>query len=89
MRFRQLTPTPATKKIKECAQTLVMNGLRGHVRLQAAGPKKSPFCLKVLPHPFFSLPFSINMNQRLPVWQHINIGTIDTATKQATTGKRQ
>ena len=29
----------------------------------------------------FSLPFSINMNQRLPVWQHINIGTIDTATK--------
>ena len=21
------------------------------------------------------------MNQRLPVWQHINIGTIDTATK--------
>lgn len=40
-------------KIKECAQTLVMNGLRGQVRLQADGPKKSPFCLKVLPHSFF------------------------------------
>ena len=42
MRFRQLTPTPATKKIKECAQTLVMNGLRGQVRLQADGQLKRP-----------------------------------------------
>ena len=35
--------------------------------------RNPPFCLKVLPHPFFSLPFSINMNKRLPVWRHINI----------------
>ena len=42
-------------------------------------------------HPFFSLPFSINiinMNQRLPVWRHINIGTIDTANKQQSTKKK-
>lgn len=42
MRFRQLTTMPATKKIKECAQTLVMNGLRGQVCLQADGQLKTP-----------------------------------------------
>ncbi|MDY2932114.1 MAG: hypothetical protein SOT90_08375, partial [Muribaculaceae bacterium] len=74
--------TTLTAKIK------VYNNFFTEYHTEYHPPKKSPFCLKVLPYPFFSLPFSINMNQRLSVWRHINIGTIDTANKQPSTKKK-